>query len=66
MIDWESGVFTERYVSAINVKCLLFLFKSLTAILANRIRDRIPAKTLHEVDPASSNASTAKNSQQYR
>jgi hypothetical protein len=57
-----SGSFTERYVSAINVKCLLFLFKSPTAILANRIRDRSPAKTLREVDVESSIACVAKNS----
>jgi hypothetical protein len=30
---------TERYVSAINVKCLLFLFKLAAPILADRIAD---------------------------
>ncbi len=31
---------TEGYVSAINVKCLLFLFELAAPILANRIADR--------------------------
>ena len=38
------GVFTERYVNAINVKCLLFIFRRAPLILANRIEIAHPRK----------------------
>ena len=37
---------TESYVSAINVKCLLFLLTRVAPILANRMKTAYAAKTL--------------------
>jgi hypothetical protein len=60
------GAFTESYISPINVKCLLFLFRRAAAILANRIAHRLPAKTLLIRDPGPSIEGVGEKPQQYR
>src|ERR1700757_1426179 len=57
---------TERYVSAINVKCLLFLLTLAPSILASRAQGPTGAKTFGRVIVADVLFAPARISEEYR